>query len=61
MEILRILANTQKVLKVGNITRIQRFVERLWAQDDLDSENQLDYSLKVTAILSTSGALPAFI
>lgn len=59
-EILRILANTQKVLKVGNIIRIQRLVERLWTQDDLDSENQLDYSLKVTAILSTSGALPAF-
>ena len=59
-EILRILANTQKVLKVGNIIRIQRLVERLWAQDDLDSENQLDYSLKITAILSTSGALPAF-
>ena len=59
-EILRILANTQKVLKVGNIIRVQRLVERLWAQDDLDSENQLDFSLKITAILSTSGTLPAF-
>ncbi|OCL14685.1 hypothetical protein AOQ84DRAFT_384532, partial [Glonium stellatum] len=59
-EILRILANTWKTFRVGNVFRIQQLIERLWAQDDLDSENQLDYSLKITSVLSTGGALPAF-
>ncbi|KAF2730490.1 hypothetical protein EJ04DRAFT_579818 [Polyplosphaeria fusca] len=45
----------------ANTTRVWGFVERFWAQDDLDTEQEVDYAAKITAALSRTNSLPAFV
>ncbi|KAF2763211.1 hypothetical protein EJ05DRAFT_496039 [Pseudovirgaria hyperparasitica] len=58
-EILRVLRNSEEKSKVGNTLRVRQFIERVWAQDDLDQEQRIKYTSKITASLSTCNALPA--
>ena len=58
--ILRILSATQSQFAPGHSLRVRQYIERFWAQDDLDVNQEIDYSLKVTAVLSAAGSLPTF-
>ncbi|OCK85742.1 hypothetical protein K432DRAFT_286227, partial [Lepidopterella palustris CBS 459.81] len=57
---LRLLRQTQQQFGIGNILRLQRFIERLWAQEDLDAYREVNYSSKISAVLSSSNSLPSF-
>jgi hypothetical protein len=59
--ILDLLRRTQDCRKIGNIVRAQRFIEASWAQDDLQTEEELDYVRKFDAIMSRSKNLPSFV
>jgi hypothetical protein len=58
--ILELLRRSQESHKYSNMARAQRFIEASWAQDDLDTEGELDYVKKVDAIISLSKYLPSF-
>jgi len=51
-EILRILRTTRSVLGSMNINRVHEFIERFWAQEDLDVEQTIEYTTKVTSVLA---------
>ncbi|KAF2107249.1 fungal-specific transcription factor domain-containing protein [Lophiotrema nucula] len=57
--VLNLISRTQ-VRYLMNIVRVRKFLERFWAQDDLDIDQSIDYAAKVTAVLSSSEMLPAF-
>lgn len=58
--ILRILDSTRDQLGSGNSMRMREFIERFWAQEDLDTAQRIGYMPKLAAILSTSIVLPPF-
>lgn len=58
--VLQLLSTTQTRFTPSNILRVHNYIERFWAADELDFNQEIDYAEKVTAILSSSGALPAF-
>lgn len=58
--ILELLRRTQDRRKISNIVTAQRFIEASWAQDDLHTEEELDYVRKFDAIMSRSKYLPSF-
>ena len=58
--ILRILRETEAEFAPGNIISVRQYLERFWAQEDLDVEQEVGYGEKITAVLSSSDSLPAF-
>ncbi|KAF2470637.1 uncharacterized protein BDR25DRAFT_286748 [Lindgomyces ingoldianus] len=58
--VLGILKATQIQFAESNVLRVRAFIERFWAQDDLDPNQDIDYSSRVTAVLSRTDCLPVF-
>lgn len=58
--ILRLINATQNRFAPTNMLRVRSFIERFWAQEDLDVDQEIDYATKITAVLSTNNGLPAF-
>ena len=58
--ILNLIRRTQESGTVGNIARARQLIEAAWTQDDLDTENKLDYTKKLEAVISMSIELPSF-
>ena len=46
--------------RLENAIWMQRMVEASWTQDDLDTEQSLNYVDKISAVISTSPFLPVF-
>ncbi|CAI6341806.1 unnamed protein product [Periconia digitata] len=59
--VLSLIDVTRSFYTPTNITRVHRFIERFWALDDLDVGQETTYSEKLTAVMSTGYALPAFV
>jgi hypothetical protein len=59
--VLRVIDSTQTRFAPNNMLRVRGFIERFWAQDDLDTEQQMVYATKLTAILSNDSGIPAFV
>lgn len=60
--ILRIIRNTQEQYVPSDMIRVREYLERFWAQDDLDVGQEIDFAAKVTAALSSTGeGLPMLI
>jgi len=45
----------------GNVRSIKKMVEASWIQDDLSDEEEVDYSSKISALMSAHRALPTFV
>jgi len=60
LAILDTFRRTQNFRKTGNLIWAQRLIEASWAQDDLHTEEELDYVQKLNAIMSMSRYLPSF-
>jgi hypothetical protein len=58
--VLELIKRTRGCFKYNSMVRVRSFIERFWAQDDLDTEHDIDYASKLTAALSNVGTLPAF-
>ncbi|PVI01305.1 hypothetical protein DM02DRAFT_727946 [Periconia macrospinosa] len=59
--ILRLINNTRAQFTPTLITRIHNYLERFWAADELDVAQHTGYDEKISAILSSGCALPAFL
>jgi hypothetical protein len=55
------IRNTQEQYVPADMIRVREYLERFWAQDDLDVSQEVDYAAKVTAALSTGEGLPLLI
>ncbi|KAI9742119.1 MAG: hypothetical protein M1834_000509 [Cirrosporium novae-zelandiae] len=60
-QIIDILSKTQQQRKVGNLISVQEMIEVAWIQDDLHTEQELDFTSKLTVAMSTNAILPTFI
>jgi hypothetical protein len=60
MVILDLISRTEENTSVRNLRGMQGIIQSLWAQDDL-AEQDLGYTDKIKAILSSSKVLPSFI
>ena len=61
LQILDLIRRTQESGTFGNIIQVQQFVEAAWKQHDLDTENELDYTTIMEAVVSMSKELPCFV
>ncbi|KAF2015183.1 hypothetical protein BU24DRAFT_424063 [Aaosphaeria arxii CBS 175.79] len=59
--ILRLLSSTKHHYGPCNIVRVHNFIERFWAMNELDSDQDLGYTEKMTDVLSLGDSLPAFV
>jgi hypothetical protein len=60
MVILDLISRTEENTSVRNLRGMQGIIQSLWAQDDL-AEQDVGYTDKIKAILSSSEVLPSFI
>jgi hypothetical protein len=58
--VLRLINTTRTRFPPTNIIRAHGYIERFWAIDELDVTQDTSYAEKMTAVLSSSDALPAF-
>ncbi|KAF2792458.1 hypothetical protein K505DRAFT_307580 [Melanomma pulvis-pyrius CBS 109.77] len=58
--VLRVIDRTQSRFPPASIMRIRGYIERFWAQNDLDTGQAIDYALKMTTAMSNADGLPAF-
>lgn len=58
--VLRLLSTTQERYAPGNIFLVHDFIERFWATNELDVGQYIDYSHRMTIVLSSRDTLPAF-
>lgn len=58
--VLRLINTTRTRFAPTNIMRAHRYIERFWATDELDVGQDTSYAEKMTAVLSSRDALPAF-
>jgi hypothetical protein len=58
--VLRLINTTRTQFTPANIMRAHGYIERFWAIDELDLGQDMSYAEKMTAVLSSKDALPAF-
>lgn len=58
--ILELFSEAQRQRQSGNIAWVRRMVEAFWNQNDLDAEQELSYSTRMTAVVSTAPFIPTF-
>ena len=61
LQMLDLVRKTQASGTVGNIAQAQQLMEAVWRQDDLDTENEMDYVKVLEAVISMSRELPSFV
>lgn len=59
-EVLRLSLAPQAEGRLDNAKWVQRMVEAYWNQDDLDTEHNLNYVDKMSAVISACPFLPVF-
>ncbi|KAI9707927.1 MAG: hypothetical protein M1820_004346 [Bogoriella megaspora] len=59
-KVLQLSSMSQSDKQSDNTVWIQRMVEASWNQDDLDEEQSLSYTNKISAVISASPFLPVF-
>lgn len=58
--ILDLIANTETKAHVRSLQSLKTMLRFVWTQDDL-AEEPIDYTEKLSAVMSTSGSVPTFI
>jgi hypothetical protein len=60
MAILDVIEETTAVSRSRSLGGVQRMVQAIWVQDDLQTENELDYVMKLDTVITSNIIMPPF-
>lgn len=60
LAVLALVRRMEHCRKMVDATGAQRFIEAVWAQDDLGADQEMDYARKLDAVMSMSRYRPSF-
>jgi hypothetical protein len=60
MTILDLIERTTKEVRSSTLEGVRSLIQSVWIQDDLETENELNYVMKLNTVISSTSIIPIF-